>query len=85
MDLHVKRVRPHSMGLHVKSVRPHSMGLHAIKELYSEASATEVQVARGHLKLEAELDNVVRVVLVLKTNTLQNEGGHGFSSAVSEN
>lgn len=41
------RARPHWVGLHVKKVRLHSMGLHVIKELYSEASATEIQVARA--------------------------------------
>lgn len=49
-----------------------------MRELYSEASATEVQVARDHLKLEAELDSVAHVALVLKTKTMEDEGGHGF-------
>ena len=59
-------------------LRPHSIGLHDTRELYSEASAADVQVVRSHLQLGTELESVVHVVLVLKTKTLQDERGHGF-------
>lgn len=55
------------------------MGLQLMKVLYSESSATEVQVTKGHLKLGAELDHVTHVVLFLTRKLCKIKGTVGFS------